>query len=183
MPFATPKKEQLLSPPSPPPPDGPRTITRNHSRRCKTSWVSSHAWVRDNGSGVAVVSRGRDAAGKGGCIKRRARRTYPRVAGVVRASPSRPSGATVVFPAHTSTHLPAAGRDPAVRSAAGTKTAAWSNRVSASAARAAVFFFASWPDFERMLVDDGILLTKIWLNVGRANSCAAVYPTTARATR
>jgi polyphosphate kinase len=129
--------------------------------------VKFHAWVRDSGKRVAVVFEGRDAAGKGGCIARVRQNLNPRVAGIVALSkPSEREAAQWYFQRYIA-HLPARGEIRLF-------DRSWYNRgvvehvfgFCTPAQRAA--FFQQLPDVERMIVDDGIVLTKIWLNVGRA---------------
>ena len=129
--------------------------------------VKFHAWVRDNGKRVAVVFDGRDAAGKGGCIKRVRENLNPRVAGVVALSKPTEREATQWYFQRYIHHLPAAGEIRLF-------DRSWYNRgvveqvFGFCTPEQRQVFFRQLPDFERMLVDDGILLTKIWLNVGRA---------------
>lgn len=129
--------------------------------------VKFHAWVRDTGQRIAVVFEGRDAAGKGGCISRVRQNLNPRVAGVVALSkPTEREAAQWYFQRYIH-HLPAGGEIRLF-------DRSWYNRgvvehvfgFCTPAERQV--FFRQLPDFERMLVDDGIRLTKIWLNVGRA---------------
>jgi polyphosphate kinase 2 (PPK2 family) len=62
--------------------------------------VKFHAWVRDTGQRIAVVFEGRDAAGKGGSIKRVRENLNPRVRRCRGAAEThRPRGGAVVFPA------------------------------------------------------------------------------------
>ena len=129
--------------------------------------VKFHAWVRDNGQRIAVVFEGRDAAGKGGSIKRVRENLNPRVAGVVALQkPTEREAAQWYFQRYVH-HLPAGGEIRLF-------DRSWYNRgvvehvfgFCTPAERTA--FFRQLPDFEQMMVDDGIRLTKIWLNVGRA---------------
>ena len=145
-----------------------RTTTRTSSRRCSSNWSSCRPTCKATGKRVVVVFEGRDAAGKGGTIKRFRENLNPRVARVVALSkPSDREARRVVFPALRATIC----RPPArscCSTGAGT-TAAWSRRCSTSAPtpqRAA--FFRQLPEFEDMLADEGIHFFKIWLNVGRA---------------
>lgn len=129
--------------------------------------VKFHAWVRDSGQRIAVVFEGRDAAGKGGSIKRVRENLNPRVAGVVALQkPTEREAAQWYFQRYVH-HLPAGGEIRLF-------DRSWYNRgvvehvfgFCTPEERAA--FFRQLPDFEQMMVDDGIRLTKIWLNVGRA---------------
>lgn len=129
--------------------------------------VKCHAWVRDSGRRVAVIFEGRDAAGKGGCIKRVRENLNPRVAGVVAlAKPTDREARQWYFQRYIH-HLPAAGEIRLF-------DRSWYNRgvvehvFGFCSPEERQSFFRQLPDYEQMLVDDGIYLTKIWLNVGRA---------------
>jgi polyphosphate kinase 2 len=129
--------------------------------------VKFHAWVRDSGQRIAVVFEGRDAAGKGGCIKRVREHLNPRIAGVVALQkPTEREAAQWYFQRYIH-HLPAGGEIRLF-------DRSWYNRgvvehvFGFCTAEERQVFFRQLPDFEKMLVDDGIRLTKIWLNVGRA---------------
>ena len=129
--------------------------------------VKCHAWVRDQSKRVAIVFEGRDAAGKGGCISRVRQNLNPRVAGVVAlAKPTEREAAQWYFQRYIH-HLPAGGEIRLF-------DRSWYNRgvvehvFGFCTQEQRSMFFRQLPDFERMLVDDGIHLVKIWLNVGRA---------------
>ncbi|MFW5655195.1 MAG: polyphosphate kinase 2 [Roseicyclus sp.] len=129
--------------------------------------VKFHAWVRDTGQRIAVIFEGRDAAGKGGSIKRVREHLNPRVAGVVAlGKPSNREAGQWYFQRYVH-HLPAAGEIRLF-------DRSWYNRgvvehvFGFCTAQERAAFFRQLPDFEQMMVDDGIRLTKIWLNVGRA---------------
>ncbi len=129
--------------------------------------VKYHAWVRDTGQRIAVVFEGRDAAGKGGAIKRVRENLNPRVAGIVALSkPTEYEAGQWYFQRYVH-NLPSAGEIRLF-------DRSWYNRAvvekvfgfCTDAQRET--FFAQLPGFESTLVQDGIHLTKIWLNVGRA---------------
>ncbi len=129
--------------------------------------VKAQAHIRDSGKRIAVVFEGRDAAGKGGSIKRVRENLNPRVAGVVALSkPTDRESGQWYFQRYIH-HLPAAGEIRLF-------DRSWYNRgvvehvfgFCTPEERGA--FFRQLPEFEAMLVEDGIELTKIWLNVGRA---------------
>ena len=114
-----------------------------------------------------MVFEGRDAAGKGGTIKRFRENLNPRVAQVVALSkPSDREAGQWYFQRYV-TRLPTAGEIVLF-------DRSWYNRAvvekvfdfCTEAQRA--HFFQQVPDFEKMLLDDGIILIKLWLNVGRA---------------
>lgn len=125
------------------------------------------AWVRDTGARVAVVFEGRDAAGKGGAIKRIRDNLNPRSAGVVALSKPTDREAGQWYFQRYIKHLPSAGDIRLF-------DRSWYNRgvvekvfgFCTDAQQEA--FFAQLPGFESTIATDGIHLTKIWLNVGRA---------------
>jgi len=129
--------------------------------------VKCLSWVRETGRRVAVVFEGRDAAGKGGCIARVRAHLNPRAASVVALPKPTEREASQWYFQRYIEHLPAGGE---IRMF----DRSWYNRgvvehvfgFCTPAERAT--FFAQLPDFEDMLVQDGIHVVKIWLNVGRA---------------
>lgn len=131
------------------------------------------AWVKATGARVAVVFEGRDASGKGGTIKRVCENLNPRIARVVALSkPSDREASQWYFQRYVS-HLPSAGEIAVF-------DRSWYNRGVVEA----VFgfcdmterarFFRQAPGFEAALVEDGVILVKIWLNVGRAEQLRRV---------
>ncbi len=129
--------------------------------------VKMQAWAAQTGQRIAVVFEGRDAAGKGGTIKRFRENLNPRVARVVALSkPSEIERGQWYFQRYIA-NLPNRGEIAFF-------DRSWYNR----AVIEPVFgfcteaqkktFFKQVPDFEQMLQDDGIILIKIWLTVGRA---------------
>lgn len=129
--------------------------------------VKLQAWAKESGARVAIVFEGRDAAGKGGTIKRFRENLNPRGARVVALSKPTETERTQWYFQRYIQHMPAAGEIVFF-------DRSWYNRGVVEK----VFgfcddtqrehFFAQVQDFEKMLVDDGILLFKFWLNVGRA---------------
>ncbi|MEL7184033.1 MAG: polyphosphate kinase 2 [Pseudomonadota bacterium] len=129
--------------------------------------VKCQAWLKDSGARVAIVFEGRDAAGKGGTIKRVRENLNPRVVRTVALSkPTEREQGQWYFQRYVQ-HLPTAGEMVLF-------DRSWYNRAvvehvfgfCTDAQRAA--FFRHVPDFEDTLVEDGIVLVKLWLNVGRA---------------
>ncbi|MEQ3626584.1 MAG: polyphosphate kinase 2 [Celeribacter sp.] len=129
--------------------------------------VKLQASVRDTGARVAVVFEGRDAAGKGGTIKRIRENLSPRLARVVALpKPTEREAREWYFQRYIS-QLPAGGEIALF-------DRSWYNRAVVEH----VFgfctpeerekFFRQLPSFEQMLADEGIHLVKLWLNVGRA---------------
>ncbi len=129
--------------------------------------VRLQADVKASGKRLVVIFEGRDAAGKGGTIKRFRENLNPRVARVVALSkPTDRERGEWYFQRYVD-HLPTAGEIVLF-------DRSWYNRgvvekvfgFCTDAQRA--HFFRQVPEFEAMLVDEGIILIKLWLNVGRA---------------
>lgn len=124
-------------------------------------------WLRESGQRVVVVMEGRDAAGKGGVIKRFTENLNPRAARVVALSKPSEAERTQWYFQRYVDHLPSAGEIVFY-------DRSWYNRGVVEK----VFGFCSDVDrerffeqvapFEKTLVGDGIRLFKFWLNVGRA---------------
>ncbi|SMY07352.1 polyphosphate kinase 2 [Flavimaricola marinus] len=129
--------------------------------------VKLQAWAKASGARIAVVFEGRDAAGKGGTIKRLRENLNPRSANVVALSKPTETEATQWYFQRYIAHLPAAGELAIF-------DRSWYNRGVVEH----VFGFCTpeqrekWFEqvnpFEQMLVDEGITLIKFWLNVGQA---------------
>lgn len=124
-------------------------------------------WVRDSGARVAIVFEGRDAAGKGGTIKRFRENLNPRSANVVALSkPTEREAGQWYFQRYIQ-HLPAAGEIVFF-------DRSWYNRgvvedvFDFCTPEQRSSFFDQVTPFEEMLANEGITLIKIWLNVGRA---------------
>ncbi|MBT2427408.1 polyphosphate kinase 2 [Streptomyces sp. ISL-112] len=123
-------------------------------------------WVRESGQRLVVLCEGRDAAGKGGTIQRFTERLNPRGARVVALEkPTERESGQWYFQRYVS-HLPTAGEIVFF-------DRSWYNR--AGVERVMEFctpeqhahFLKQAPQFERMLVDDGVLLVKFWFSVSR----------------
>jgi len=129
--------------------------------------VRFQADVKETGKRVVIVFEGRDAAGKGGTIKRFRENLNPRVARTVALSkPSDRETGQWYFQRYIQ-HLPTDGEIVLF-------DRSWYNRgvvehvFEFCEPEARQHFFAQVPDFENMLKDDGVILKKLWLNVGRA---------------
>jgi polyphosphate kinase 2 len=123
--------------------------------------------VREDGLRVAVIFEGRDAAGKGGAISRMTGVMPPRIARTVALSkPSDVEAGQWYFQRYVQ-HLPSAGQVVIF-------DRSWYNRAVVEhvfgfcSEEEREHFFKQLPSFEGLLVEDGIILVKIWLNVGRA---------------
>jgi polyphosphate kinase 2 len=129
--------------------------------------VKMQAWAKQEGHRIAILFEGRDAAGKGGTIKRFRMNLNPRGARVVALSKPSDREATQWYFQRYIDHLPAAGEIVFF-------DRSWYNRgvvehvFEFCTNTEREHFFKQVPDFEKMLVDEGIHLFKFWLNVGRA---------------
>ncbi len=132
--------------------------------RLQGELVNLQDWGASNGLKVVVLFEGRDAAGKGGVIKRITQRLNPRVCRVVAlTAPSEREKTQWYFQRYVP-HLPAGGEivlfDRSWYSRAGVE------RVMGFCTDEDVEeFFRSVPDFERMLVRSGIILIKYWFSI------------------
>ena len=129
--------------------------------------VRFQADVKETGKRVVIVFEGRDAAGKGGTIKRFRENLNPRVARTVALSkPSDRETGQWYFQRYIQ-HLPTQGEIVLF-------DRSWYNRgvvehvFEFCTPDQRQHFFTQVPGFEGMLKDDGIILKKLWLNVGRA---------------
>ena len=129
--------------------------------------VRLQAWVRDTGQRVAIVFEGRDAAGKGGTIKRFRENLNPRGAKIVALSKPTETEANQWYFQRYIAHLPAKGEITMF-------DRSWYNRgvvehvFGFCTPEQRERWFAQVPEFEEMLAHEGIKLFKIWLNVGRS---------------
>ncbi|GAA0247894.1 polyphosphate kinase 2 [Saccharothrix mutabilis subsp. mutabilis] len=135
--------------------------------RLQTELVKLQEWVRAERARLVVVFEGRDAAGKGSTIKRITEYLNPRVARIVALPKPTDRERTQWYFQRYVAHLPAAGEIVLL-------DRSWYNR--AGVERVMGFctpeehrrFLQQCPVFERMLVDDGILLRKYWFSVSDA---------------
>jgi polyphosphate kinase 2 len=124
-------------------------------------------WVKQQGLKVVVIFEGRDAAGKGGTIKRLTEPLNPRGATVVALPAPTEREQTQWYFQRYVTHLPAAGEIVIF-------DRSWYNRggVERVLGFCTKAEYAEWqrscPEFERMLVRSGIILLKYWFSVSDA---------------
>lgn len=160
-------KDDILSPSYPYRAEMKRKAYEAEMAALQVELVKLQSWAKDTGARIAVVFEGRDAAGKGGTIKRFRENLNPRGANVVALSkPSEAEQSQWYFQRYID-HLPSAGQITFF-------DRSWYNRGVVEK----VFdfctddqrehFFRQVNSFEAMLSDDGIHLVKFWLNVGRA---------------
>ncbi|MFY0691097.1 MAG: polyphosphate kinase 2 [Paracoccaceae bacterium] len=163
----TAKKDRILSPSYPYETRMDKDAYEDTLEALQIELVKLQSHLKESGQRVAVVFEGRDAAGKGGTIKRVRANLNPRGARIVALSkPSEREQGEWYFQRYAA-HLPSSGELTLF-------DRSWYNRGVVEK----VFgfctddqrqhFFRQAPEFEEMLVDEGITLVKLWLNVGRA---------------
>jgi polyphosphate kinase 2 len=132
--------------------------------RLQGELVKLQDWVIHKGLKLVVIFEGRDAAGKGGAIKRMTQRLNPRVCRVAALPAPNVREKTQWYFQRYVSHLPAAGEIVFF-------DRSWYNR--AGVERVMGFcsdedveeFFRSVPEFEKMLVRSGIVLIKYWFSI------------------
>ena len=132
--------------------------------RLQGELVKLQDWVISSGHKVVILFEGRDAAGKGGVIKRITQRLNPRVCRVAALPAPNDRERTQWYFQRYVSHLPAAGEIVLF-------DRSWYNR--AGVERVMGFctdaqyeeFFRTVPDFERMLVSSGIQIIKYWFSI------------------
>lgn len=129
--------------------------------------VKFQAWVQATGARVAIVFEGRDTAGKSGAISRVSQNLNPRIARIhALPAPTDRERGQWYFQRYVE-RLPAKGEIALF-------DRSWYNRgviekvFGFCSDEQRAHFFQQLPDFERMLVNDGIHLVKLWFDVGRA---------------
>lgn len=138
----------------------------NELRKLQIRLCHLQDWVVSRGLRVIIIFEGRDAAGKGGTIRAIRERVNPRVFRVVALPPPSEREKTQFFGQRYAQQLPAAGEvvifDRSWYSQAGV------DRVMSFASKANYKRFLDLcPHFEKAVVDDGIILIKIWLEVSK----------------
>ena len=140
------------------------TRTRRTWRGCRRELVKLQEWVRHEGLKVCVLFEGRDAAGKGGTIKRIVERTNPRVVRVAALGTPTEREKTQWYFQRYAAHLPAGGEIVLF-------DRSWYNRAGVEHVMGFCTedeyreFLRSCPLFEAMLIHSGIILVKYWFSV------------------
>ena len=133
-------------------------------RRLQIELVKLQEWIRHKQLRVVVLFEGRDAAGKGGTIKRITESLNPRICRVVALGVPTEREKTQWYFQRYVAHLPAAGEMVLF-------DRSWYNRAGVEHVMgfcnegAYLEFLHSCPEFERMLVRSGITLVKYWFSV------------------
>ena len=145
----------------------PRKAYEKELELLQIELVKLQSWAKETGARIAVVFEGRDAAGKGGAIKRFRENLNPRGARVVALSKPTEKEQTEWYFQRYIDHLPSGGEIVFY-------DRSWYNRGVVEKVfgfctdEQRKHFFNQTPAFEKMLVDEGIHVFKLWLNVGRA---------------
>jgi polyphosphate kinase 2 len=132
--------------------------------RLQAELVRLQDWVVEAREKVVILFEGRDAAGKGGAIKRITQRLNPRVCRVVALPAPNDRERTQWYFQRYAAHLPAAGEIVCF-------DRSWYNRAGVEHVMGFCTpeeyeeFYRSVPDFERMLVRSGIHLIKYWFSI------------------
>jgi len=135
-------------------------------RKLQAELCKLQDWVKQEGLRVVVVFEGRDAAGKGGTIRAITERVSPRVFRVVALPAPSDRQKSEMYLQRYVAHLPAAGEIVIF-------DRSWYNRAGVELVMGFVTpkdykrFLKGTPVFEKAMVQDGILLLKIWLEVGQ----------------
>ena len=145
----------------------PNLIYEAELRRLQAELVKLQEWTRETGARCVVIFEGRDAAGKGGTIKRITEYLSARVARVAALpTPTERERGQWYFQRYIA-HLPAPGEIVLF-------DRSWYNRAGVERVmgfctpREYKLFMQQTPILEQMIIDDGILLRKYWFSVSDA---------------
>ena len=132
--------------------------------RLQTEFVKLQEWVRHSGARIVILFEGRDAAGKGGAIKRITEYLSPRFAHIAALPVPTDRERGQWYYQRYIRHLPTKGEIVLF-------DRSWYNRAGIERVmgfctpQEYVLFLRQTPIFEQMLIDDGILLRKYWFSV------------------
>jgi polyphosphate kinase len=157
-----------------PPARVPKKVYERELLRLQAELVKVQEWVRDEGHRLVIIFEGRDAAGKGGAIKRVTQYLNPRVARIAALpAPTERERGQWYFQRYIA-QLPAAGEIVCF-------DRSWYNRAGVEkvmgfcTAEEYHRFLHQCPIFERMLVEDGVMLRKYWFSVSDAEQEARFH--------
>ncbi len=142
----------------------PKKVYEKELKALQARLVDMQAWVQASGARVVVIFEGRDAAGKGSTISRVSQYLNPRVTRVVALPTPTEREKTQWYFQRYVPHLPAAGEIVLM-------DRSWYNRAGVEHVMGYCTnieyhrFLHQAPIFERMLVEDGVLLLKYWFSV------------------
>ena len=145
----------------------PNDLYRAELFRLQAELVKLQEWVRETGARIVIVFEGRDAAGKGGTIKRFVEYLSPRITRIAALpAPSDRERGQWYYQRYIA-HLPAKGEIVLF-------DRSWYNRAGVEAVMGFctpaehTLFLRQTPIFEQMLIEDGVLLRKYWFSVSDA---------------
>ena len=142
----------------------PNAVYEDELRRLQAEFVKVQEWVKAERQRLVVVFEGRDAAGKGGTIKRITQYLSPRVARIAALPAPTEREQSEWYFQRDIAHLPSAGEIVLF-------DRSWYNRAGVEKVMGFCTpaeyrrFLHQCPILERMLVEDGILLRKYWFSV------------------
>ena len=142
----------------------PNKVYNEELARLQVELVKLQGWIKDKGLKVVVLFEGRDAAGKGGVIKRITQCLNPRVCRVVALGTPTEREKTQWYFQRYAAHLPAAGEMVLF-------DRSWYNRAGVERVMGFCtedehqYFMHACPHFERLLTQSGIILIKYWFSV------------------
>ena len=145
----------------------PKKLYETELFRLQAELVTLQEWVRSSGQRLVVVFEGRDAAGKGSTIKRVTQYLNPRVARIAALPAPSDRDRTQWYFQRYVAQLPAAGEIVLF-------DRSWYNRAGVERVMGYCTndeyhrFLHQCPIFERLLVEDGVLLRKYWFSVSDA---------------
>ncbi|MGL4306265.1 MAG: polyphosphate kinase 2 [Mycobacteriaceae bacterium] len=135
-------------------------------RKLQIELLKLQLWTKETGQRICIIFEGRDAAGKGGSIKRFTEHLNPRGARVVALEKPTEIEQTQWYFQRYVPHLPSGGEIVLM-------DRSWYNRAGVERVmgyctpRQYLEFMREAPDFERMLVNSGMSLHKLWFSVSR----------------
>jgi polyphosphate kinase 2 len=144
-----------------------RVKYEREKRKLQIELLKLQAWVKENGEKIVILFEGRDAAGKGGAIKRFTEHMNPRGARVVALEIPTERERTQWYFQRYIAHLPTGGEIVMF-------DRSWYNRAGVERVmgyctpQQYLEFTRSTPGFELMLINSGIHLFKFWFSVGKA---------------
>ena len=136
----------------------------NKLQELQIELVKLQDWVIDSGKKIAIIFEGRDAAGKGGTIKRITEKLNPRYCKVVALAAPTEREKTQWYYQRYVNHLPAAGEIVIF-------DRSWYNRggvervMGFCTEKQYINFLQTCPEFERMVISSGTQLIKYWFSV------------------
>ena len=143
-------------------------------RKLQIELLKLQAWVKDSGTKIAILFEGRDAAGKGGSIKRFMEHLNPRGARIVALSVPSPQETSQWYFQRYVTNLPSAGEIVMF-------DRSWYNRAGVERVmgyctpQQYLEFMRTCPQFEDMLVKSGVHLVKLWFSVSHDEQAARFH--------